>query len=170
MGTTTSTVATTAPPASLDQHMIPYDDLQLDEKVGEGAHGTVWKGRWTSKQQVVAIKVLRNDMLSADEFVAAVRTTTALVADPGTPHVVHFYGACQQPQCIVMQYMHRASLRDVLCWQKDALDWSTKTRMAYQIVKAVNILHNATPTPIVHGSIRSTNFLVDRQLNIKVSD
>ena len=37
---------------------IEYSDLEIMEKVGSGGFGTVSKGRWISKNKVVAIKTM----------------------------------------------------------------------------------------------------------------
>ena len=37
---------------------IEYSDLEIKQKVGSGGFGTVSKGRWISKNKIVAIKVL----------------------------------------------------------------------------------------------------------------
>ena len=37
---------------------IEYSDLEFKEKVGSGGFGTVSKGRWISKNKIVAIKML----------------------------------------------------------------------------------------------------------------
>jgi len=37
---------------------IEYSDLEIMEKVGSGGYGTVSKGRWISKNKVVAIKTM----------------------------------------------------------------------------------------------------------------
>ena len=35
-----------------------YYDLEFMEKVGGGGYGMVWKGRWISRDKIVAIKTL----------------------------------------------------------------------------------------------------------------
>ena len=37
---------------------IEYSDLELKENVGSGGFGTVFKGRWISKNKPVAIKMM----------------------------------------------------------------------------------------------------------------
>jgi len=37
---------------------IEYSDLEIMDKVGSGGSGTVSKGRWISKNKIVAIKVM----------------------------------------------------------------------------------------------------------------
>ena len=44
--------------SSLGLLNIEYSDLEFKEKVGSGGFGTVSKGRWISKNKIVAIKVM----------------------------------------------------------------------------------------------------------------
>ena len=44
--------------SSLGLLNIEYSDLEFKEKVGSGGFGTVSKGRWISKNKIVAIKML----------------------------------------------------------------------------------------------------------------
>ena len=37
---------------------IEYSDLEILEKVGSGGFGTVSKGRWISRNKIVAIKTM----------------------------------------------------------------------------------------------------------------
>ena len=155
-------------PAALSTNLLLIDwtDLQLDERLSQGSLGTVWKGMWKSRQQVVAVKKLDDVSAYHSDFISEVTIMAALT---GTPHIVHFYGACLEPPSIVMEYMPRGSLHMLLREHGATLSWYTRMRMAYQIVKGINFLHKRT-LPILHRDIKSSNLLLDDQLNIKVAD
>ena len=157
-----------APPAEPSGLLlIEFSDLERHELLGRGSFGAVWRATWKSRHQVVAVKVLRG--VSGDDMGDFMNEVSTMAALTGTPHIAHFYGACKQPPSIIMEYLPKGSLHKLLRERGTTLDWSTKTRMAYQIVKGVNFLHNCT-RPIFHRDIKSLNLLVDRQLNIKVID
>ena len=38
---------------STDEWEIPYQDIQIDEKIGSGSFGTVYKGKWHGNYLIV---------------------------------------------------------------------------------------------------------------------
>ena len=155
------------PPEPTNLLFIEWSDLERHEQLGQpGSYGTAYRGTWKSRHQEVAIKVLRGVSGDDTDFMNEVTSMAALT---GTPHIAHFYGACKQPPSIIMEYLPKGSLHKLLRERGSTLDWSTKTRVAYQIVKGINFLHNWT-RPIFHRDIKSLNLLLDTHLNIKVAD
>lgn len=50
------------------------------------------------------------------------------------------------------------------------LDWRRRLRMALGAAKGIAYLHELADPPIVHRDIKSSNVLLDENLNAKVSD
>ncbi|KAJ1686315.1 hypothetical protein LUZ63_017705 [Rhynchospora breviuscula] len=50
------------------------------------------------------------------------------------------------------------------------LDWRRRLRVALGAAKGIAYLHELADPPIVHGDIKSSNVLLDENLNAKVSD
>lgn len=50
------------------------------------------------------------------------------------------------------------------------LDWPTRQRICLGIAKGLAYLHGGSKIKIVHRDIKSTNILLDKDLNPKISD
>jgi serine/threonine protein kinase len=153
---------------------IASSELSRERRLGGGGFGEVWLGRWASAQHAVAIKLLPDSRSWTDsQRQLFINECSAMARLAGLPYIVAFHGACVEPGecCIVMEYHKAGSLRDVLDQSGDGLHLSTlhlstlhlstKIKLAYQMAKSINFLHN---------DIKSHNFLVDDNLNAKVTD
>lgn len=83
-------------------------------------------------------------------------------------NVVTLYGACTDEPgkiCLLMEYCEKGSLYDVL-QSGIPLNWATKARMAQDLIRAINYLHQRFK--IIHQDIKSLNFLVTESLTIKI--
>ncbi|PON32216.1 Tyrosine-protein kinase [Parasponia andersonii] len=137
----------------------------------------VYRGRIS--HSTVAIKMLDSvNGMSRDDFQAKV----LLLSQIRHPHLVSMVGFCTELKCIVFEYMHNGSLRDVFL--RDILyssrkgsgrkrirtiRWHDRVRIAAEICSGLGFLHMAKPRPIVHGHIRLSSVLLDRNLVAKIS-
>ena len=96
----------------VDFLIIPLDDLdiELTSPLGRGGCGEVFRGKWRSRHQEVAVKRLfARDLQSEEEqrtFQREFRKELAVLHHlRGTPGVVTMLGACIEPrrECIVME-------------------------------------------------------------------
>lgn len=84
-------------------------------------------------------------------------------------------GFCAQLNCIVYEYMHNGSLHDALfssersCRrQNQTLSWHARIRIAAEICSAIGFLHKAKPNPIIHGNLKPSKLLLDRNNVAKI--
>ncbi|KAK8501387.1 hypothetical protein V6N12_021082 [Hibiscus sabdariffa] len=123
----------------------------------------------------VVIKMLGSDNgMSPENFQAKVR----LLNDIRHPHLVALMGFCSELTCIIYEYMHNGSLRDILfapqrCCRKtnknQVLMWYDRIRIAREVCMGLGFLHSSKPRPIVHGQLTTSNVLLDRNLVAKIS-
>ncbi|KAH7520442.1 hypothetical protein FEM48_Zijuj08G0144400 [Ziziphus jujuba var. spinosa] len=129
---------------------------------------TVYRGR--IENATVAIKILNSvSGLSQEDFQAK------------HPHLVAVVGFCIELKCVVYEYMHNGSLRDIFL--RDilhtshtnsknkirTLQWHERVRVAAQVCSGLVYLHLMKPRPIVHGHLTLSNILLDRNLVAKIS-
>ncbi|XVF15302.1 hypothetical protein REPUB_Repub09cG0139400 [Reevesia pubescens] len=133
----------------------------------------VYRGR--VNHSTVAIKMLDSaNGLSREDFQAKVR----LLNDIRHPHLVALMGFCSELKCLIFEYMHNGSLRDILFTSQRncrktkrnrVLGWYDRIRIAHEICSGLGFMHLAEPKPMVHGQLTTSNILLDRNLVAKIN-
>ncbi len=145
--------------------VIPYNELQIGEKLGAGGFGVVHKGTW--RFQNVAIKELLDEKPSpavATDF----KNEMQMMAKLRSSNVVQFYGCVlgNPKYCIVMEYMPKGSLFNLLR-SNQTLDWSTRYKMSLDMACGLAFLHAEN---ILHRDLKSLNVLLDEHYHAKLTD
>ncbi|KAJ9135974.1 hypothetical protein P3X46_033092 [Hevea brasiliensis] len=91
------------------------------------------------------------------------------------PNLVRLYGCCVEgsPLLLVYEYMENNSLAHVLFSEKEGqltLDWPTRHKICVGIAKGLAFLHEESPLKVGHIDIKTTNILLDKDMNPKISD
>ncbi|KAA8532034.1 hypothetical protein F0562_006823 [Nyssa sinensis] len=149
-----------------DDWEIDASLLKFENKVGSGSYGDLYRGMYCSQE--VAIKVLKPERVSEDmlrEFAQEV----FIMRKIRHKNVVQFIGACTQPPnlCIVTEFMSRGSIYDFLHKQRGVFKLSTLLKVAIDISKGMNFLHQNN---IIHRDLKTANLLMDENEVVKVAD
>ncbi|KQJ94059.1 probable serine/threonine-protein kinase SIS8 isoform X2 [Brachypodium distachyon] len=150
------------------EYEIPWEDLQIGERIGLGSYGEVYHADWNGTE--VAVKKFLDQDLSGvalEQFKCEVRIMSRL----RHPNVVLFLGYVTQPPnlSILTEYLPRGSLFRLLHRPNSKVDETRRLKMALDVAKGMNYLHASHPT-IVHRDLKSPNLLVDKNWVVKVSD
>eukprot|EP01087_Luapelamoeba_hula_P008577 TRINITY_DN2153_c2_g1_i1.p1 TRINITY_DN2153_c2_g1~~TRINITY_DN2153_c2_g1_i1.p1 ORF type:complete len:747 (+),score=124.57 TRINITY_DN2153_c2_g1_i1:301-2541(+) len=146
---------------------IPFNELELNQRVGAGTFGEVYKGDWNG--QDVAVKRVMLPMEAMDEgLITDFKNEIVLMSNLRHPHIVLFMGACLQPPdlCIITEWCDKGSLYGLLR-SKDELPFESILRMALQTATGLAYLHSKN---VLHRDLKSLNLLVDAYNNIKIAD
>ncbi|KAI4321443.1 hypothetical protein MLD38_034823 [Melastoma candidum] len=158
------------PSLAMDWLEISWDELHIKERVGAGSFGTVHRAEWHGSD--VAVKVLTVQDFHDDQLKEFLREV-AIMKRVRHPCVVLFMGAVtKRPHLsIVTEYLPRGSLYRLIHRpaSSEMLDQRRRLRMALDVAKGLNYLHNLNP-PIVHWDLKSPNLLVDKNWSVKVCD
>ncbi|XP_073980881.1 mitogen-activated protein kinase kinase kinase slipper isoform X2 [Rhodnius prolixus] len=143
---------------------IDFKELQLEEVIGAGGFGKVYRGIW--QNQEVAVKAARQgpgeDTSTVLENVLQEAKLFCLLDHE---NIVGLKGVClKEPNlCLVMEYARGGSLNRVLTGRKirpDVLvDW------AIQISRGMCYLHNDARIPIIHRDLKSSNVLISEPID-----
>lgn len=147
---------------------IPWEEMTLGERIGLGSYGEVYRGEWHGTE--VAVKKFLDQDISGDaleEFRSEVRIMKRL----RHPNVVLLMGAVTRAPnlSIVTEFLPRGSLYRLIHRPNNQLDERKRLRMALDVARGMNYLHNSTPV-IVHRDLKSPNLLVDKNWVVKVCD
>lgn len=146
---------------------IDFGELELEEVIGIGGFGKVYRGIWQGRGsgREVAVKAARQD---SDADVSAILENVLkeakLFCMLDHENIVSLEGVClQEPNlCLVLEYCRGGSLNRVLQGKKirpDVLvDW------AIQIARGMNYLHCGAPISLIHRDLKSSNVLLSEEI------
>lgn len=135
---------------------IDYKELVLEDVIGVGGFGKVFRAKWRS--ETVAVKAARHD---PDEPVSAtiesVRKEAKLFWLLHHPNIAALRGVClKEPDlCLVMEYAAGGSLNRVLAGKRIPPD--ILVNWAQQIARGMHYLHAEAPLPLIHRDLKSSN-------------
>ncbi|KAF8107802.1 hypothetical protein N665_0116s0009 [Sinapis alba] len=138
-------------------------------KLGEGGFGSVFKGE-LSDGTIIAVKQLSAKSSQGNrEFVNEI----GMISGLNHPNLVKLYGCCVEKiqLLLVYEYMENNSLSLALSGKTSLkLDWASRQKICIGIAKGIEFLHEGSIIKMVHRDIKTTNVLLDADLNAKISD
>ncbi|KAH0633600.1 serine/threonine-protein kinase At3g07070-like [Solanum tuberosum] len=140
--------------------------------IGEGGFGRVYKGHLNKTGQTVAVKQLdRNGLQGNREFLVEVLMLSLLHHS----NLVNLIGYCADgdQRLLVYEYMSLGSLEDhLLDLERDKLplDWFTRMKIALHAANGLEYLHHRANPPVIYRDLKSSNILLDKEHNAKLSD
>lgn len=119
----------------------------------------------------VAVKRLGDGVITDEAKVRAFRDELALLQQIRHPNVVQFLGAVTQstPMMIVTEYLPMGDLRAYLD-RRGSLRPDAVVRLALDIARGMNYLHEHKPEAIIHRDLEPSNILRDDSGHLKVAD
>ncbi|XP_077236064.1 putative serine/threonine-protein kinase SIS8 [Tasmannia lanceolata] len=147
---------------------IPWEEITRGERIGMGSYGEVYRGDWHGTE--VAVKKFLDQGISGDAL-EEFRKEVWIMKRLRHPNVVLFMGAVTRAPnlSIVTEFLPRGSLYRLIHRPNNQLDERRRLRMALDVARGMNYLHNCTPV-IVHRDLKSPNLLVDKNWVVKVCD
>ncbi|KAK1310846.1 Leucine-rich repeat receptor protein kinase EXS [Acorus calamus] len=139
--------------------------------IGDGGFGTVYKAS-LPESQTVAVKRLNGGYFQGDrEFLAEMET----IGKVKHPNLVPLLGYCvfSDERFLVYEYMENGSLETWLRNRDDAreaLDWATRLKICLGSACGLAFLHHGFVPHIIHRDMKSSNILLDRAFEARVSD
>ncbi|XP_028765099.1 serine/threonine-protein kinase STY13 [Neltuma alba] len=144
--------------------------LYVGPRIGEGAHGKVYEGKY--KNQTVAIKILHKGE-TAEEIAkreARYAREVAMLSRVQHKNLVKFIGTCKEPvMVIVTELLLGGTLRKYLLnMRPNCLDIHVAIGFALDIARAMECLHSHG---IIHRDLKPENLLLtEDQKTVKLAD
>lgn len=148
-----------------DEQPDPYigqtllDQFKIEEKIGAGGMGSVYRARQTTLDRDVAIKILHSELADNRDAVRRFKREARVCTALDHPNVVRVLLFGQLPSgslYIVMEYLRGRSLQDVLA-REGALPVHRALHIASQICDGVGEAH---AQGVVHRDIKPENIVL----------
>lgn len=141
---------------------------EIQEIIGVGGMSVVYKAYDNVDDRIVAVKILKDEFLTNDEFVRRFKNESKAIALLSHPNIVKVYDVSfgEKLQYIVMEYVDGITLKEYIQKQK-AITWNDALFFTTQILKALQHAHDKG---IVHRDIKPQNIILLSNGNIKVAD
>ncbi|MFC1889319.1 protein kinase [Thermodesulfobacteriota bacterium] len=143
-------------------------EIHLDELIGAGGMGEVYKGRQISLDRTVAIKILKPQLTADQEFLTRFKHEASILAKIIDEHILQVYGAGEGDGKFfyAMEYVQGETLEQKIREQK-ALDEAEIIHIAIHIAMA---LASAWENKIVHRDLKPSNIIIQPNKKVKVMD
>lgn len=141
---------------------------EILENVGNGGMATVYKAKCHVLNRYVAVKVLRDEFTTDDEFVKRFNTEAQSAASLTHPNIVSVYdvGSEGDIHYIVMELIKGKTLKEIIN-EDGALSWKWSINVAIQIASALETAHK---NHIIHRDIKPHNIIITEDGIAKVTD
>lgn len=138
------------------------------ERIGGGGMADVYRAHDKLLDRSVAVKVLRSQFTSDEEFVTRFRREAQAAARLSHPNIVNIYdvGCDEDIYYIVMEYISGETLKERI-QRAGQLSIESAVRIAVEIAEA---LEHAHQNGLVHCDIKPHNILTTKSGRIKVTD
>jgi serine/threonine protein kinase len=143
--------------------------FRLDELIGEGGMGVVWKARQLDLDRVIALKLIQPSKSGDPRFLERFQRESRLAASIDHPNVVPVFGAGEEDGVwfIAMRYVDGTDLGEYLRSRNSPLPPSDAARMISQVADGLDAAHRAG---LVHRDVKPANILLDAQLYPYLTD
>lgn len=140
----------------------------VEAVVGTGGMAVVYRAYDKIRKQTVAIKVLRPEYESDEEFVRRFSREAEAASKVSHENIVNMLdvGLDGELRYIVMEFVDGQTLKSMIR-EQGRINPDQALRMTIRILAAVDHAHR---NGIVHRDIKPQNILVDRQGRVKVAD
>ena len=134
------------------------DTYRLYERVGVGGFATIYLGRNLKTNQVVAVKVLRQEYTEEPRFVERFRREAEMASQLQHPSIVEIldYGVENGAHFVVMEYLEGKNLAEII-QEQGSLSKDEAVAITRQVAQALQAAHQAG---IVHRDLKPANLMV----------
>ena len=141
---------------------------EIQEILGVGGMAVVYKAYDNVENRIVAIKILKEEFVSNEEFIRRFKNESKAIAVLSHPNIVKVYDVSfgDLIQYIVMEYIDGITLKEFI-ERQGSLRWKDAVYFTIQILKGLQHAHDKG---IVHRDVKPQNIMVLSDGTIKVAD
>ena len=144
-----------------------YGRYEIVEQIGKGAMGVVYKARDPQINRMVALKVLREDRVTSEDFVQRFLREAMAIGRLSHPNIVTVYdiGSDNGTVYIAMEFLEGSPLNEAIRERKPDAQWIAG--IAIQLAESLAYAHSKG---IVHRDIKPSNIILTPSGQVKITD
>lgn len=142
---------------------------EIIEKVGNGGMATVYKATDKILKRNVAVKILRDEFTTDEEFIKRFEAEAQSAARLTHANIVSIYDVGSEGNLyyIVMELIQGKTLKEIIIEERGPLPWKWSVNVAIQIASALEMAHRNN---IIHRDIKPHNIIITEDGVAKVTD
>lgn len=149
--------------------MLLGNRYEMIEKIGNGGMSTVYKATDKILKRDVAVKILRDEFTTDEEFIKRFEAEAQSAARLTHANIVSIYdvGVEGNLHYIVMELIQGKTLKEIIIKERGPLPWKWSINVAIQIASALETAHKNN---IIHRDIKPHNIIITEDGIAKVTD
>ncbi|CAA2987267.1 G-type lectin S-receptor-like serine threonine-kinase CES101 [Olea europaea subsp. europaea] len=146
------------------------NNFSIENKLGEGGFGPVYKGKLPGGQEIAIKRLSRNSGQGLTEF----KNEILLIAKVQHTNLVKLLGCSieGQEKILIYEYMPNKSLDYFLFdhSRRGLLNWTNRLSVIKGVAQGLVYLHEYSRLKVIHRDLKASNILLDQNMNPKISD
>ncbi len=161
--------AVSEPPGPAPAPRRRLGDYELQQRLGHGGMGVVYRARHVLLNQIVALKVLPEKLLAEPQAVSRFRREMQLIGGLNHPNIVRAHNAGEHGgvHYLVMEYVDGITLQQLISRRREPLPVGAACELIRQAALG---LQHAHQHGLVHRDVKPANLMLDAGGTLKILD